>query len=208
VSGVSRYFSKARHSGRGGKAGVADGDEVVVLARFDEREADLLSVLLRQHLELLDVDDPLGPDPDPLAKALGIADWGGGPVEPPRDPALARLFPDGYRDDPEMAGEFRRLTEPDLREGKRAHARVVLGTLGALAAGGSGEPLRLDFEEARAWLGAMNDVRLVLSVRLGVADDNDHVLSRVAVDDPQFAIAVVYDWLGGLLESLVGALGG
>ena len=78
-------------------------DGAVVLGWFDEQEADILSFLLTGHLELLDVDDPLGDDPDPLAKALGIGNWGGGPVEPPRDPALARLFPDAYRGDAELS---------------------------------------------------------------------------------------------------------
>ena len=95
---MSRYFSKAR-SADVARAGSAD---VVVVARFDEHEADILSFLLTGHLELLDVDDPLGSDPDPLAQALGIAGFGTGPVEPPQDPALARLFPDAYRGDSEM----------------------------------------------------------------------------------------------------------
>ena len=196
---MARYFSKARGTG------VADPEagEAVVLARFDEHEAEILSFLLTGHLELLDVDDPLGADSDPLARALGVANWGGGPVEPPEDPALARLFPDAYRDDAEQSGEFRRLTEPDLREAKRAHARTVLATL---MEHDPGEPLRLDLAEARAWLGAMNDIRLVLSVRLEIVDDDDYVLARIGPDDPRYGIANVYDWLGALLESLVGAL--
>jgi hypothetical protein len=196
---MAKYFSKAK------AADVAEPefDGTVVLARFGEHEADLLSTLLTRHLELLDVDDPMGPDPDPLALALGMANWGAGPVEPPQDPALARLFPDAYRGDAELSGEFRRLTEPDLREGKRTHARTALATL---ADHKEGRPLRLDHEEARAWLGAVNDIRLVLSVRLEIVDDDDYVLARLGPDDPQFAIAVVYDWLGELLDSLVRAL--
>jgi hypothetical protein len=196
---MARYFSKARG------AGVADPEagEAVVLARFDEHEAEILSFLLTGHLELLDVDDPLGADPDPLARALGVANWGGGPVEPPQDPALARLFPNAYRDDAEQSGEFRRLTEPDLREAKRTHARTALATL---VEHDAGEALRLDLAEARAWLGALNDIRLVLSVRLEISDDDDYVLARIGPDDPRYGVANVYDWLGALLESLVGAL--
>ena len=196
---MARYFSKARGTG------VADPEagEAVVLARFDKHEAEILSFLLTGHLELLDVDDPLGPDSDPLARALGVANWGGGPVEPPQDPALARLFPDAYRDDAEQSGEFRRLTEPDLREAKRTNARTALATL---MEHDPGEPLGLDLAEARAWLGAMNDIRLVLSVRLEIVDDDDYVLARIGPEDPRYGIANVYDWLGALLESLVGAL--
>ena len=184
-------------------AGPAPDDGAVVVAWFDDREAEFLSLLLTDHLELLDEDDPLGPDPDPLALALGIGNWGAGPVEPPKDPALARLFPDAYRNDPEQSGEFRRLTEPDLREGKRANARTVLASLKDHK---DGEALRLDLEQARGWLGAVNDVRLVLSVRLEIADDDDDVLERIGPEDARFGIANVYYWLGYLTDSLVEAL--
>ena len=36
---------------------------------------------------------------------------------------LARLLPDGYRDDPEAAGEFRRYTESALRSAKQPPPR-------------------------------------------------------------------------------------
>ncbi len=177
----------------------------VVTARFNAQEAEFLRFLLKDHLALLDIDDPLGPDPDPLALALGIGTWGDGPVEPPQDPALARLFPDAYRGDPEQSGEFRRLTEPDLREGKRGNARAALASLESRE---DGEPVPLDLDQARGWLGAVNDIRLVLSVRLDITDDADDVLARIGPEDPRFGIANVYDWLGLLLESLVRALPG
>ena len=42
----------------------------------------------------------------------------------PEDPVLARLLPDGYRDDPEAAGEFRKYTEPSLRSAKHQAAQT------------------------------------------------------------------------------------
>ncbi|MGH3749765.1 MAG: DUF2017 family protein, partial [Micromonosporaceae bacterium] len=57
------------------------------------------------------------------------------------DEVLGRLFPDAYRDAPEEAAEFRRLTEDDLRAGKVDQVGVVLATLPE-----SGGEVRLDDE--------------------------------------------------------------
>ena len=102
----------------------------LIVGAFTEGQADVLRFLLNGQLALLDEEDPLGEEPDPLVAALGIAD---GPVKKPDNPALARLFPDAYGDADE-ASEFRRLTEPDLREGKRATARQVLAVAPGLPA--------------------------------------------------------------------------
>ena len=121
----------------------------LIVGAFTEGQADVLRFLMNGQLALLDEDDPAaGEDTDPLAAALGIAE---GPVKTPDNPALARLFPDAYGDADE-ASEFRRLTEPDLREGKRATARQVLESLRDYE---PGDRISLDADEARAWLGAL-----------------------------------------------------
>lgn len=173
----------------------------LIVGAFAEGEADVLRFLLTGQLALLDEEDPLGEEPDPLTAALGIADSA---VKKPDNPALARLFPDAYGDADE-AGEFRRLTEPDLREGKRATARQVLETLTDYE---PGDTLSLDGEQAQAWLGAVNDVRLVLSVWLEIEDDDDNPFDRIDEADDRYAIVVMYDWLGAMVEWLVQALMG
>ena len=71
------------------------------------------------------------PDPlDDLARLLGQVGETG-PATRPDDPVLARLLPDAYADDAEAAGDFRRFTEQELRNGKAAAARTVLATLPA-----------------------------------------------------------------------------
>lgn len=172
-----------------------------IVGAFTEGQTGVLRFLLNGQLALLDEEDPLGSEPDPLAAALGIAD---GPVKKPDNPALARLFPDAYGDADE-AGEFRRLTEPDLREGKRATARQVLATLQDYT---PGDQLSLDAEQARAWLGAVNDVRLVLSVWLEIEDDDDNPFDRIDAGDERYEIVVMYHWLGAVVEWLVDALMG
>ena len=114
---------------------------------------------------------------------------------------LARLLPDGYRDDPEASGEFRRYNEQDLRSGKVAAARTVLATLPP-----SGGRVRLSEQEAGAWLRALNDVRLALSVRLGVTEEFDAQVAEITADDPRSAYVWVYQWLAFLQDSLVEAL--
>ena len=119
----------------------------------------------------------------------------------PHDPVLARLLPDGYRDDPDAAGEFRKYTEPGLRTAKQQAAQQMLDTLPD-----QGGKIQLTSEQAQAWLKALNDVRLALGVRLDVTEDFEHQWSKLKRDDPQWAAYEVYAWLGAVQESLVQAL--
>jgi hypothetical protein len=88
-------------------------------------------------------------------------------VAPPTDPAVARLLPDGSRDDPELAQSYRRLTEQDLRERKRDSLGLAAAAMRRRA------PVVLDDSEAQALLKGLTDVRLVLAERLGIATDED-----------------------------------
>jgi hypothetical protein len=167
-----------------------------IRAKLEAVEADVLSSLAADLLVLLGDSDE--PDADPLAALVGLSS---GPVTAPEDPALARLLPDAYGDDHEAADEFRRYTEGDLRAAKRASAGAVLATLAPLT--GKGGKLVLDREQADAWLGCLNDLRLVLGTRLEVTEDTD---MEPAADDPRAQALHVYGWLGWLQESLLGCL--
>lgn len=163
---------------------------------------------------------------DPLAAALGI----GTSTSAPTDPALARLFPDGYTDDDEGSADFRRYTQLGLRDARRARIAVVLDTLstgtrstdtrsagtgsaGTRSTGTRSAGIRsatdrqvLDTAQAEAWLGVLTDLRLVLGERLEVTEDLDELLAGLAEDDPRRSALMVYDWLGWLQETLVQAL--
>ena len=154
-------------------------------------EASLLRNLVGQVMTLI---APEGPEPPPSPP-------GGDAPAAPQDPVLARLLPDGYRDDPEAASEFRRFTEPALRSAKQQVAQQMLETLPA-----AGGRIALTQEQAMAWLKALNDVRLALGIRLGVTEDFEEQWGRLAQDDPQWAAFEVYAWLGAVQESLVQAL--
>ncbi len=132
---------------------------------------------------------PLGrPAPDP---------------DPDRDPALARLIPDAHRQDPEVAAEFRRLTEHGLRERKAAGLALAATVLRR-----SG-PVALSTTEAAPFLTALTDARLVIADRLEIRDEEDlEALEQeiAAAPDPDVHPLVhlyaMYDFLTWLQESL------
>lgn len=165
-------------------------------AKLEAVEADVLLAVAGDLLVLLGEQEQ--PDADPLAALVGLAD---GPVDKPDDPALARLLPDAYGDDEAAATEFRRYTEGDLRAGKRANASAVLASLAPLA--DLGGRLVLDRDQADAWLGCLNDLRLVLGSRLEVTEETEY---DARSDDPRAQALQVYGWLGWLQESLLGCL--
>jgi hypothetical protein len=167
-----------------------------LVLRVDDVEKGLLSILLDQ-LEEFVAPEPEDPDADPLERLVGMGDSS----DPPRDPALARLLPDGYSEDPEAAAEFRRFTERTLRETKVANARVARETLQR-----SGSKVVLTTPEGQAWLAALTDLRLALGARLEITEDNHEALASLPEDDPRATTFQVYDWLTFLQETLVRCL--
>ena len=81
----------------------------------------------------------------------------------------------------------------------------VLGQCAAdLLARIEGGRLVLDRDDADAWLGCLNDLRLVLGTRLGVTEQTD--ADDLDDDDPRRQALEVYGWLGWLQESLISCL--
>jgi hypothetical protein len=134
-------------------------------------------------------------------------------VDPPDDPAVRRLLPDGSLD-PEQAAEFRRFTEGDLRERKIDGLHAWWAAL-TTPGGRLGDAVAVPTGEAPAVAAAMTDVRLVLAERLGVRTDEDgERLYAELAQDPgrdraaqvRHAFVGVYAVLSELQESLVGAM--
>ena len=147
-----------------------------VVARLDPAEAGIVGLLLDQLEQLLaaDADDVAG------------------------DPVMARLLPEGHRGDPELAADYRELTETSLRSGKTDDLAVVRATLPE-----DGGEIRLDRDQAGAWLRSSNDLRLALGTRLDVTEDTEPPAGIADEQDQQLA---VYYWLTSLQGSLVDAL--
>jgi hypothetical protein len=189
------------------------GDRVRI--SLENAEVALLTVMIAQVQDLLAAappaddgaatDDP-SIEPDALERLL---DRSLEPVEPPEDPVLLRLLPDAYRDDSDAAGEFRRLTEADLRATKRSGlSQIVTDLSTAGVPHRSGIRLELDDDAAAAWLPGLTDVRLVVGTRIGVTEDMDDERASLSVDSPRYAEIATYDWLSWLQDAMVRALTG
>jgi hypothetical protein len=150
------------------------GDELV--ARLVDAEASIVGLLLDQLEQLLAADP---------------ADSGG-------DPVVERLLPPGHASDPEIAADYRDLTEAALRSGKADDLAIVRATLPP-----EGGEVRLDDDQARAWLRTTNDLRLALGTRLGVTADTEPPEDPTEEEGSQLA---VYYWLTAVQGSLVDAL--
>ncbi len=145
-----------------------------VVARLDPAEVGVLGLLLDQLEQLLDADE--------------VGD----------DPVLQRLFPDGHRGDRELAADYRDMTEESLRSGKADDLATVRATLPP-----EGGEVRLDRDQAGAWLRSTNDIRLALGVRLDIDQDTEPPDDPAGEEGQQLA---VYYWLTAVQGSLVDAL--
>lgn len=114
----------------------------------------------------------------------------------PTDPVLSRLLPDGHRDDPDVAAAQRDLTETSLRLDKRADAAAVLAALPT-------ETGTAVIDDIDTWLRALNDVRLMLGVELGITEDSE---PPRWLGDPRDEQLAVYFWLTQLQDYLIAAV--
>lgn len=111
------------------------------------------------------------------------------------DPALERLYPPAYVDDDERNDEYQRLVRSDLTKRRMTSIDVMEATIDATT---------LDEEQLTAWMGAINDLRLVLGTRLDVSEDP--LEDQVSEDDPRAPAFALYGYLGHLQEIVVAAL--
>lgn len=166
-------------------------------AHFELPEVQLIRDLAEDVTILLASED--NTDTDPLAAMVGIT------ANPrvPEDPALARMLPVGSSDE-EAAIEYRRYTERDVREGKRANLTMLAFDIEA------GDVL-LNEEHAQAWAAALADIRLVLATRLSISDEEraEEIhrytdWSKVRTEEEY--TAMVYNFMSWVQDSLMLAL--
>lgn len=181
-----------------------------VTARLDDNERAIVRELLDQTRQLLIPSGGLSGDPvEDLMAGLGSAPDAEELAH--RDPALARLLPDGHRGDEDIAAEFRSLTEHSLRQRKVATLSTAIEALDQPA---SRDRLELDLGQAQALLVGLADVRLALGERLQLRTDEDSErlqqeladAGNGAGDDPRLVTGLYYDFLTWMQESLAGAL--
>lgn len=122
--------------------------------------------------------------PDQLRELLGTD-----------DPALRRLFPPAYTDDPARQKEYEGLVSPELTRERLDALAIVERTVDAS---------QLSQEEITAWLGALNDLRLILGTRLEVTEELYE--EGLPEDDPRSPAFALFAYLGWLEEQIVEAL--
>jgi hypothetical protein len=121
------------------------------------------------------------------------------------EPVNQRLFPPAYLDvaDVERDAEYRRLMRDDLVREKLANLDLVTTSLARGSASVRRWTVELTDEEATAWLGVLNDLRLALGVRLDITEDYD---GDVDDTDPRAPAFRLLSYLGWLEEQLLDAL--
>ena len=139
---------------------------------LSDGERTLLGELCRQSRELLEHEDPSS------------------------DPAVARLFPPAYQDDPLQNLEFERAVGDAPRSGKLGAIATLERTVDANEVGE---------EELFAWMSVVNDARLVLGTRIEIteeATEDDYPEGHEHHDS--FGVYVYLTWLE---SAMIGALG-
>ena len=115
----------------------------------------------------------------------------------PHEPAARRLFPVAYADDAAAQAEYRDMAGDHLLEHHRHTLEVLERTVDA--------PW-LDDDDLRAWLGALEVLRLVLGTDLDVTEDAEELDPA----DPRADRYAVYQYLsmlqGEVVDALVAAL--
>ncbi len=160
--------------------------------RFDRRGEAVVVTLESNEVELLRTI------PDEVRGALEA------PVSKD-DPVHNRLFPSAYLDPTEESAEqeWQELVYPELlRERVGALGRVT----GQLGEGDGAMDVLLTDDDVQAWLGVLNDLRLVLGTRIGVTDDPDDPIPDLQPDDPRAALWIAYSWLTQLQGELISVL--
>jgi len=132
-------------------------------------------------------------DPELLDAVVGWAsELGDGLAQD--SPALRRLFPTAYPDDPEKDAGYQVLARDQLIDGRREAIEIMKRTAGSDI---------LTFEEVSAWMGICNDLRLVLGTQLEISEDD---LEGLPDDDPRAPTMTLYQVLGWIVSDIVEAL--
>ena len=108
---------------------------------------------------------------------------------------LRRLFPTAYPDDPERDAGYQILARQELIDSRREAITLMEETVA--------KPT-LSEDELSAWMGIVNDLRLVIGTRLDVSEE-DHDIDP---DHPDATLHLLYHQLGYLLSEIVDALTG
>lgn len=158
----------------------SEGASSVAIAELDSEERAVIARVVAD-VGLLLGGEPFGMDidvadvdEDPLFRHLrGLENA----LTDPDDPAVLRVLPNAAPDDREIADEFRRFTEPELRSLKVDRLRTMWRALNE-----DGPEWIIPAADALSTAAALTDVRLVLASRLGLETDDDATELHAQID--------------------------
>jgi hypothetical protein len=139
--------------------------------RLDPKERDILRALPDQLRSLIENEDPTS------------------------DPAMARLYPPAYEDDPIRNLEYERFAGDDLTAQRLSSIHAMEGSMDAD---------RLTEAQLLSWLSVLNDLRLVLGTRLEITEETTE--DDFAQDDPRTSAFALYSYLTWMVDAIVRAL--
>lgn len=108
-------------------------------------------------------------------------------------PETRRLFPTAYPDDPERDAGYQVFARDQLIEKRREAVAIIRKTATAQT---------LTAEELGAWMGVLNDLRLVLGTMLDVSEDD----YEIDMESPDADSRLLYGYLGEVVHHMVEAL--
>lgn len=132
--------------------------------------------------------------PQELSAALAGLDREQAPVEVLPE-SLKRLFPPAHPRDEQEEAAYVDLARSELVRSHRKALETLMESVSAT---------RLSAEQLESWLGALNDLRLVLGTSLGVTEAE----VNPSESDPDYPQWVCYSYLSYLLSEVVEALSG
>jgi Domain of unknown function (DUF2017) len=115
--------------------------------------------------------------------------------EDPGDGRTRRLYPPAYTDDAEADADYQRFMREDLAASRLAALDAVEASIDAT---------ELDEQQLMSWLGAVNNLRLVLGTMLDVSDDVE--IGELPDEAPDVETYALYAYLSSLLGEMVDAL--
>ena len=114
--------------------------------------------------------------------------------DPAAGPLLRRVYPVGHASDAGIDAAYQELVHEDLATSRRANLELIVATAA---------DTELDRAQLDTWMVGLTTVRLVLGTRLGVTEDGRRELEP---DDEDLVAHAVYEFLGGIVESIVRSL--
>jgi Domain of unknown function (DUF2017) len=115
--------------------------------------------------------------------------------EGPGDGRTRRLYPPAYADDTDADAEYQGLMREDLVASRLAAIDAVEASVDAN---------ELDEQQLLAWLGSVNNLRLVLGTVLDVSEELE--IGELPEETPDVEVYALYAYLSSLLGEMVDAL--